>query len=320
LKPGENDEDFELKIVFMGTAQFAVPALQALLESGQEIAGVITQPDKPRGRGHKLAFSPVKEYAVKQNLEVFQPARIDSEPALLKISEWQPEMIVVVAYGQIIPARILSLPVHGCINVHGSLLPRYRGAAPIQRALMAGEAVTGVTTMYMDQGLDTGDMIKKATVPIDGDIDYGELHDRLAEVGADLLLETIAAVADGTAAREKQDSSQATYAPVLRSNDELICWQMTAQQIHNQIRALSPLPGAYTSIEGNKLKVYKSRVTSLSDEGTPGLVKTTGSGFLVQTGQGLVELLEVQKEGRKRMPARDFAAGQRIPAGLILGS
>jgi len=308
-----------MKIVFMGTAQFALPSLQALIDSGQEIAGVITQPDKPRGRGHKLSFSPVKEYALEKNLEIYQPDRIKSEAAIKKISDWQPEIIVVVAYGQIIPPSILSLPPHGCINVHGSLLPRYRGAAPIQRALMAGETVTGVTTMYMDQGLDTGDMIKKVVVPVDSDMNYGELHDRLSAAGAELLLETIAAIADGTATREKQDSSQATYAPVLSRDDELICWQNAAQQIHNQIRALSPMPGAYTTMENKKLKIYRSRVASLDGNGTPGLLTATGGSLLVQTGQGLLELLEVQKEGRKRMPASDFAAGQRIPAGLVLG-
>jgi methionyl-tRNA formyltransferase len=308
-----------LKIVFMGTAPFALPSLQALIDSGQEIAGVITQPDRPRGRGHKLSFSPVKEYALEKNLEVYQPDRIKSEAAIQKIARWQPEMIVVVAYGQIIPPAILSLPPYGCINVHASLLPRYRGAAPIQRALMAGETVTGVTTMYMDQGLDTGDMIKKVEVPVDSDINYGELHDRLAAAGAGLLLETIRAIADGTASREKQDHSQATYAPVLSREDELISWQNPAQQIHNQIRALSPTPGAYTTIEDKKLKIYKSRVASVDAEGTPGLLTIAAGRLLVQTGQGVLEVLEVQKEGRKRMAAADFAAGQRLPAGLILG-
>ncbi len=310
-----------MKIVFMGTAPFAVPSLQALLEAGHTICGVITQPDKPRGRGHKVSYSPVKEYALKQGLEIFQPDKIKTPDALQQISAWNPHLITVVAYGQIIPENILTLPQYGCINVHGSLLPRYRGAAPIQRALMAGEKLTGVTTMFMDKGLDTGDMIRRAEMIIDDDIDYGELQDQLAVLGAELLLQTIEDLTSGTACRQPQDASQATYAPALTRSDELISWEQPALVIHNQIRALSPQPGAYTTFKGSKLKVFRSRVVSTTaQDGAPGQIEAVSNGLLVITGQGLLELLEVQKEGRKRMPARDFAAGQRISAGLALGT
>lgn len=309
-----------MKIVFMGTAQFAVASLKALIDAGQTISGVVTQPDKPSGRRRKLSSSPIKEQALQHKLSLIQPVSIKSPDALEQIQAWQPDLIVVVAYGQIIPATILELPPSGCINVHGSLLPRYRGAAPIQRAIMNGETQTGVTTMYMDEGVDTGDMIMQAAIPIDDLVDYGELQQQLAQVGADLLLKTVAAIAAGTAPREKQESSLATYAPALKAADELIQWEMKAVDIHNQIRALSPQPGAFTRWQGSKLKVYKSRVASFSGQGTPGLVEASGSGLVVQTGQGRLELLEVQKEGRKRMPIRDFMAGQRGASGIMLGS
>lgn len=309
-----------MKIVFMGTAPFAVPCLKALLQAGHTVCGVITQPDKPRGRGHKTSYSPVKEYALQQGLEICQPQKVKSVEALRRIIAWNPDLITVVAYGQIIPESILTLPPCGCINVHGSLLPLYRGAAPIQRALMAGEKLTGVTTMYMDKGLDTGDIIRRAEMTIDDDIDYGELQERLAEMGAELLLLTINDIVAGTVCREPQDSGLATYAPALAGSDELICWDKPAEAIHNQIRALSPQPGAYTTIDGSKLKIYRSRVIDTTASGRPGTVTSVSTGLSVQTGQGLLELLEVQKEGRKRMPARDFAAGQRIAAGIALGS
>lgn len=304
----------------MGTAEFAVPSLKVLLESGHKVAGVVTQPDKPRGRGHKVSLSPIKEYALQQDLKIFQPDKIKSPDALQQVSSWGPELIVVVAYGQIIPEAMLNLPHHGCINVHGSLLPHYRGAAPIQRALMAGEQVTGVTTMYMDKGLDTGDMIKQADFSIDDQIDYGELQQRLSLIGADLLIETIEDIAAGKAQRLPQDSNQATYAPALSSSDEVISWHNPAIMLHNQVRALSPRPGAYTTYEGNKLKIYRSEVASSNGAGTPGMIASEHGKLLVQTGQGWLELLEVQKEGRKRMSARDFMAGQRNIAGVVLGS
>lgn len=309
-----------MNIVFMGTAEFAVPSLKVLLEFGHVICGVVTQPDKPRGRGHKVSLSPVKEYALEHGLNMFQPDKIKSPDAMQQVAAWAPELVVVVAYGQIIPEAMLTLPHYGCINVHGSLLPRYRGAAPIQRALMAGEKVTGVTTMYMDKGLDTGDMIKQADFSVDDQVDYGELQQRLALIGADLLIKTIKDITAGTAQRVPQDSTQATYAPALNSSDEVICWQNPAMMLHNQVRALSPRPGAYTTYEGSKIKVYRSRVASSNGAGPPGMIASEHGKLLVQTGQGWLELLEVQKEGRKRMSARDFMAGQRNIAGVVLGS
>lgn len=308
-----------MEIVFMGTARFAVAPLRALIAAGHTIKGVVTQPDKPSGRKRRLSKSPIKEEALGYGLNLAQPVNIKSEEAIAQIGAWQPEMIVVAAYGQIIPKTLLELPRLGCINVHGSLLPSYRGAAPIQRAIMNGENRTGVTIMYMDEGVDTGDMIMQGATPIDDDIDYGGLQEELAGLGADLLIKTIRAIANGTAQREKQDSSRATYAPALKTADEMIDWKMKAVDIHNQIRALSPQPGAFTLGQGSQLKIFKSRVASLSGEGTTGLAEVDGNRLVVQTGQGCLELLEVQKAGRKRMPIRDYIAGQRGLSGIILG-
>lgn len=302
----------------MGTAQFAVASLKALIASGHTVRGVVSQPDKPSGRRRRLSVSPVKEETLSHKLNLIQPASIKSYDALEQIRAWQPDLIVVAAYGQIIPISILGLPPCGCINVHGSLLPRYRGAAPIQRAIMAGETRTGVTTMYMDEGVDTGDMILQEAITIDERADYGELVGQLAQVGADLLLKTIDLIGLGTAPREKQDPSRATYAPPLKPADEQIHWDMKAVDIHNQIRALSPQPGAFTSWQGRKLKIFKSRVASLSGKDVPGLVEASNTGLAVCTGQGRLELLEVQREGRKRMPIRDFLTGQRIASGFKL--
>ncbi len=308
-----------MKIVFMGTARFALPSLRALLKAGHTIEGVITQPDRPRGRKRKLAVSPIKAEALELGLQLSQPESIRSAQALEQLQAWEPELIVVAAYGQIIPQAILELAPYGSINVHGSLLPHYRGAAPIQWALINGEKETGVTTMYMDQGVDTGDIILKKALPVDEDIYYGQLQEQLAQLGAELIVQTVAAIATGTAPREKQDEAQATYAPALKSTDEMIHWDRDASDIHNQIRALSPQPGAATLWQGSQFKIYKSRVESAVGQGTPGLVQLTDSGLLVETGAGRLELLEVQRAGRKRMSIQAYMAGQRDLNGIILG-
>ncbi|SHH28554.1 methionyl-tRNA formyltransferase [Thermosyntropha lipolytica DSM 11003] len=309
-----------MRIVYMGTSDFAVYPLRMLLDSGYDVKGVVTQPDKPRGRGKKLAFSPVKEVAVMHNLSLFQPARIKSPEAVEFVKSWQPDLIVVVAYGQILSRELLSLPPLGCINIHASLLPFYRGPAPIQRALMNGEKETGVTIMYMDEGLDTGDIIKQWKMPVDEDINYGELKDVLTKKGAELLIETIKDMEKGKVERYKQDHSQATYAPMLTPDDEIIMWDKSAGEIHNKIRALSPVPGAYSYIEGFKLKIFRSRVVEKTGYGVPGEIKgISREGFLVQTGEGILEILEVQREGKKRMSSLDFLRGSRIGQGIILG-
>ena len=309
-----------MKIVFMGTSEFAVPSLQILADNFQ-VAAVITQPDRPKGRGHKIEAPPVKQAAMARNLPVHQYNRIRDSEAVQTISSLHPDLIVVVSYGQIIPVDILNIPDHGCINVHASLLPRYRGAAPIQRAIMAGETITGVTTMFMNEGLDTGDIILQTTVPIPLEMNSGELEQILARTGAELLLQTINQVQAGTVQPKAQDDSQATYAPMIKPEDEIIDWSSSAWDIHNKIRALNPKPGAYTTYKGDKLKIFASRVQEHDNTGKAGeVIAKTQDGFLVQTGQGYLEILEVQRAGKKRILAREFLKGVRLDAGEQLGN
>lgn len=304
----------------MGTSSFAVPCLEKLITEGHEIIGVICQPDRPQGRNKKIIPPPVKEMAILHGIPVFQPEKIKNPEAIELVRQWNPELIVVVSYGQILPPDIINLPRFGCINVHASLLPFYRGAAPIQRAIMAGEKETGVTTMYMDEGLDTGDIIKQLKVPLELDITYGELESVLADMGANLIIETLKDIENGILKRQKQDHTRATYAAMITPADELIKWDKSAFQIHNQIRALSPKPGAYSFIEGTKLKIFKTRIVEENSQGKPGMINDiTKCGFIIQTGSGTLEVLEVQKEGKKRLPASEFVRGSRINNGLVLG-
>ncbi|HQA06431.1 MAG TPA: methionyl-tRNA formyltransferase [Syntrophomonadaceae bacterium] len=309
-----------MKIVFMGTSEFAVPSLQIIADNF-EVAAVITQPDRPKGRGHKIESPPVKLAAMQRSLPVYQYTRIKDGEAVQLISSLHPDLIVVVSYGQLIPTDILNIPVHGCINVHASLLPRYRGAAPIQRAIMAGEATTGVTTMFMNEGLDTGDIILQTAVEIPLNMNAGALEKVLAQAGAELLLQTIQQVQAGTVRPIVQDNSQATYATMIQPEDEIINWSDSAWDIHNKIRALDPKPGAYTTYNGNKLKIFTSRVHEHENTARPGeIITKTQEGFLVQTGQGYLEILEVQKAGKKRMLAKEFLKGIRLDAGEQLGN
>lgn len=309
-----------MKIVFMGTSEFAVPSLQ-MTDDNFEVAAVITQPDRPKGRGHKIEPSPVKKAALERNLPIYQYARIKDRDAFQLISSLSPDLIVVVSYGQLIPADILNIPDHGCINVHASLLPRYRGAAPIQRAIMAGETITGVTTMYMNEGLDTGDIILQTTVEIPLNMNGGVLEQILAKAGADLLLQTIQQVQAGTVRPVVQDHSQATYAAMIQPEDEIIDWSASAWDIHNKIRALNPKPGAYTTYNGDKLKIFASQVHGHENAARIGeIIAKTRDGFLVQTGEGGLEILEVQKAGKKRILAREFLKGVRLDVGEQLGN
>jgi methionyl-tRNA formyltransferase len=308
-----------LKIVFMGTSDFAVPSLEQLIASDYDITGVITQPDRVRGRGKKIGFSPIKEVALKHEIPVSQPEKIKDHAAIEQIKNWQPDLIVVVSYGQIIPEEIIHYPRYGCINVHASLLPRYRGAAPIQRSLMNGEKLTGVTTMFMDEGLDTGDIILQLPVPIGDDYDHGKLKELLAEKGGNLLIETIEQVLHGTAPRLIQDERQANYAHRIMAADEMIDWLKPAINIHNQIRALSPSPGAWFWMEDHKVKIFKSRVIDTEEKGVIAqIVETNNEGFRVQCGSGVLEVLEVQREGKKRLAARDFLRGYKLNPGTVL--
>ncbi len=308
-----------MQVVFMGTSEFAVPSLAKLIDSSYRMKAIVTQPDRPRGRGKKFMMSPIKELALKHGLEVFQPVRIKDEDAIDKLRDWEPDVIVVAAYGQILPPEILDLPRLGCINVHASLLPHYRGAAPIQRSIMAGDKITGVTTMFMDEGLDTGDIILQEPIAIDDEMDYGELHDALAAAGAELLMDTMAVLASGSSPRRKQDDNRRSYAPMLTREEEKIKWDDDAVTIKNRIRALSPQPAAYTSFNGSRFKIFECRVVNDETQGVPAQITAlTEDGFCVQTGQGILEILEVQRAGKKRIASREFLKGFALVPGDTL--
>lgn len=310
-----------MRIVFMGTPDFAVGSLQALCESGKhEILAVVTQPDRPKGRGNKLLQTPVKEYALEQGLTVYQPQKVKTPEFVELLHELQPELIVVAAFGQFLSKEILELPKYGCINVHASLLPKYRGAAPIQYAIIKGEKESGVTIMQMDIGMDTGAMLDKVVVPIAENTTMGELHDALREQGAALLLQVIDKIAAGTAAAEPQDDAQATYATLLDRSMEHIDWSKTAQEVHNLIRGFNPAPSTFTKLpNGKSLKIWGSKMTDKSSAAAAGTVIATGKhSFFVACGEGVLEITEVQPESKKRMPAQVFLNGRGVQEGDLL--
>ena len=310
-----------MRIVFMGTPDFAVGSLQALCESGKhEILAVVTQPDRPKGRGNKLLKTPVKEYALEQGLTVYQPQKVKTPEFVELLHELQPELIVVAAFGQFLSKEILELPKYGCINVHASLLPKYRGAAPIQYAIIKGEKESGVTIMQMDIGMDTGAMLDKVVVPIAENTTMGELHDALREQGAALLLEVIDKIATGTAVAEPQDDAQATYATLLDRSMEHIDWSKTAQEVHNLIRGFNPAPSTFTKLpNGKSLKIWGSKMTDKSSAAAAGTVIETGKhSFFVACGEGVLEITEVQPESKKRMPAQVFLNGRGVQEGDLL--
>lgn len=310
-----------MRIVFMGTPDFAVGSLQALCESGKhEILAVVTQPDRPKGRGNKLLQTPVKEYALAQGLTVYQPQKVKTPEFVELLHELQPELIVVAAFGQFLSKEILELPKYGCINVHASLLPKYRGAAPIQYAIIKGEKESGVTIMQMDIGMDTGAMLDKVVVPIAENTTMGELHDALREQGATLLLQVIDKIAAGTAVAEPQDDAQATYATLLDRNMEHIDWSKTAQEVHNLIRGFNPAPSTFTKLpNGKSLKIWGSKMTDKSSAAAAGTVIETGKhSFFVACGEGVLEITEVQPESKKRMPAQVFLNGRGAQEGDLL--
>jgi methionyl-tRNA formyltransferase len=316
-----------LRVVFIGTPDFADASLKALLESRHQIVAVVTQPDRPVGRGLQLCCGPVKCTAEACCIPVMQPERIADSETVSKLRELAPDAIVVVAYGQKIPKSVLEIPKYGCINVHGSLLPEYRGAAPINRAIMDGQDYTGVTTMYMDEGWDTGDMILARRARIGSDMTAGELHDVLAQEGARLLVETLDLIEAGSAPRIPQDHSQATYAPKLTRDDCCIDWSMTAESIRNHVRGLNPYPGASTVLGDTKLKVWEvTEEPGAGDDGMPpvcGLVlelpRTGRDGIRVRCGRGCVRIMRLQPENRRTMSARDFTLGYKIAVGEVFG-
>jgi methionyl-tRNA formyltransferase len=307
-----------MRILFMGTPDFALFSLRALVEAGEDVIGVVTQPDKPKGRGYALMPPPVKVYAEEKGLPVYQPKTLRDEAFANLLAEIDPEVIVVVAFGKILPANVLEYPKYGCVNVHGSLLPAYRGAAPMQRAIIDGCAETGITTMLMDVGLDTGDMLLKKTVAIDLHDNFETVHDKLGECGAALLLETLDALQKGTAVRVKQDDSFATYAAKIEKEDCVLDFSQSAKAVHDRIRGLSPIPLSFTHTpDGKMLKVVASDLAKGS--GKPGEVISLDNGRItVACGEGAVALLTVLPEGKKRMSAADFINGRKISVGDLL--
>ncbi|MGG1311293.1 MULTISPECIES: methionyl-tRNA formyltransferase [Cohnella] len=317
-----------MKVLFMGTPDFAVPSLRALLDQGLDVVAVVTQPDRPKGRKRELTPPPVKVFALERGLTVLQPEKLRTPEAVAAIAELAPDLIVTAAYGQILPKAVLELPRLGCVNVHGSLLPRYRGGAPIQRSIMNGERVTGVTLMYMAEGLDTGDMIAKVEVPITDEDTAGSMFEKLSEAGAALLAEWLPRLVDGSAPRIPQDESEATYAPNLTRDDERIDWNRTAREIFNQVRGLYPMAGAFTYLNGEVFKIWGCRAPQEADgrltaqwaSHKPGTVLDAGAeGIRVRTGDGSIVLTQVQPAGKKRLPAAEYARGARIAPGTALG-
>ena len=311
-----------MRIVFMGTPDFAVGSLRALAESGKhEIAAVYTQPDRPKGRGNKMLMTPVKEYALEHGFEVYQPLKVKDQEVIEQLQSFNPDLIVVAAFGQFLPKAILEMPKYGCINVHASLLPKYRGAAPIQYAIIKGEKESGVTIMQMDIGMDTGDMLSKVVVPIGEETTMGELHDALMNAGAELLLTTIDGLESGTVEAVPQNNDEATYATLLDRSMERIDWNKSAAEVHNLIRGFNPAPSTYTKLpKGKSLKLWCSRVTGEAAAAAPGtVVQVTKKSFKVACGDGVLEILEVQPESKKRMPAQVFINGRGVQEGDVLG-
>lgn len=306
------------RIIFFGTPVFAIPSLEQLIQGPNEVIAVVTQPDRERGRGRKKSPSPVKEMALKHGMALYQPEKVKEESFIEEMKALRPDLLVVVAFGQILPRDLLGVPQFGAINVHGSLLPQYRGAAPIAWAILKGEKRTGITTMLMDEGMDTGDILMQTEIPIEEE-DTGEtLQKKLSSLGGQLLTETIEKMKEGSLSPEPQDHSRASYAPPLKKKDGLIDWKKPAEEIDRQIRAFNPWPGAFTGMEYGLLKIYRGEVRKGAFRGKAGSVIWVGSDFIeVGTGEGSFLIREVQPEGKRRMSVRDFLSGHRISAGTI---
>ena len=303
-----------MRIVFMGTPDFAVPSLKSLIDAGHQVVGVFTQPDKPKNRGMKLQPTPVKVVAQEHDIPVFQPNSLKEQIVLETLTELAPELIVVAAYGKILPKTILELPKLGCINVHSSLLPRYRGAAPINWAILNGDSKTGVTIMYMAEGLDTGDIISQRETPIDPNETVESLHDRLADIGAGLLVETVEAIGNGTASRTPQDAALSCYAPMLSRELSPIDFNQTARHIHDQVRGLIPWPATTAELAGVSFKIFSVEETGQHSDHTPGtILGADKKGINVVCGDGQVlRILELQAPGKKRMRAVDYLRGHQL--------
>ncbi len=312
-----------MKVVFAGTPDFSVPSLKTLIEAEDiDLAAVITQPDKRRGRGKKVRYTPVKKEALKHDIKVLQPKDINSEESINKLEEMDIDLMTVVAYGQILSKQLLTLPQKGCINLHASLLPEYRGSSPIQQAIMDGKDKTGVTTMFMDEGLDTGDIIAQREVPIHKDYNAGDLHDKLAAVGAELLKETVLKFQNGKITKIKQDDSQASYTHQLSKDDGRIDWKKSSQDLYYFVKAMNPWPGSFTYLDNKLLKLFQVKPLDKNTKKAPGTVIEADpeKGLYIQTGEGLLKIEKLQLAGKKRMATDDFLRGYQIEEGIQLDS
>lgn len=309
-----------MRVIFMGTPDFSVGTLEALIRAGHQVVLAVTQPDKPKGRGGKMQFPPVKETAMEHGIPVFQPRKVREPENIEELRKYQADVIVVVAFGQILPREILELTPYGCINVHASLLPSYRGAAPIQWAVINGETVSGVTTMQMDEGLDTGDMLLKTEVPLEPEETGGSLHDKLAAAGASLCVRTLKALEEGTVTPKKQGESPTAYASMLKKEMGEIRWEDPAISIERLIRGLNPWPSAYTGWQDKTMKIWEAEILEEDSGQEPGtVVRVDKDGFLVQTGKGLLKVTALQIPGKKRMEADAFLRGYSMEPGEKLG-
>jgi len=309
-----------MRIVYMGTPDFAVPPLDRLVEAGHEVLAIYSQPDRPRQRGKQLSPTPVKARGLELGIPVYTPEKINAPEVLEQLSALQADLFVVVAYGQFLSEKLFTMPPHGCINIHASLLPAYRGAAPIHWAILNGESRTGVSIMYIDKGMDSGDVLLCRETEIGPEEETGSLHDRLSEMGAELLLEAVEAIQAGTATRSPQDHAAATYASLLKKEHEVIDWSRPAQAIHDQIRGLSPWPGCHTSWQGKRLKIRASLVLDQESDAEPGTILSADKqGLIVACGQGCLLLQQVQPEGKALMEAGAFVRGYHPTPGERLG-
>lgn len=308
-----------MRIVFMGTPEFSVPTLETLIASEHEVVGVITQPDKPKGRGKAMQMTPVKEKALEHDIPVFQPVRVREESFFHVLEELRPDVIVVIAFGQILPKQILELPKYGCLNIHASLLPRLRGAAPIQWAVIDGEEKSGVTIMQMDAGLDTGDMLLKKEIVLDEKETGGSLHDKLSVMGGDLILEALSLAEAGKLTPKKQDDSKSNYAKMLHKQMGNLDFSKPAVELERLIRGLNPWPSAYTHLEGKTLKIWSADVVAGKANAKPGeIIEVSKEAFVIQTGEQALKICELQLEGKKRMETAAFLRGVQITEGMIL--
>lgn len=308
-----------MRIVFMGTPDFSVPTLEALVEAGHEVVGVVTQPDKPKGRGKAVLMTPVKEKAIELSIPVYQPVKAREESFIETLREINPDVCVVIAFGQILPKAILDIPRYGCVNIHASLLPRYRGAAPLQWVVLNGEKETGITTMMMDVGMDTGDMLEKTVVSIDRKETYGSIHDKLSVLGGELIVSTLAKIEDGTIISTPQKDEEATYTKKIVKSMGEIDWTLEAEVIERYIRGLNPWPSAYTSWNGKTLKIWDADVVAEEYPGVCGeVVLVDKNSVLVKTGKGALSLTSLQLEGKKRMDTDAFLRGYQIEKGTVL--